>query len=136
MGGIMHLPYDTTVKLMLASLERNLLPDLLIRRGTRLLLASRLRSAYKPSSELQLSDLLQFVQCELFFLYLLLCISKFWSLCHFFFCVVGALSTSKNYKHHFCINYHTRPPSDTKKPTRIILFNLYHFPFVGKKKKN
>ncbi|MBA0622354.1 hypothetical protein Godav_007907 [Gossypium davidsonii] len=45
---------------MLTSLERNLLPDAIIRRLTRLLLASRLRSGYKPSTELQLSDLLQF----------------------------------------------------------------------------
>lgn len=58
---MMQAPYDATVKVMLASLERNLLPDLVIRRLTRLLLASRLRSCYKPSSELQLSDLLHFV---------------------------------------------------------------------------
>ncbi|XP_058781118.1 (S)-coclaurine N-methyltransferase-like [Vicia villosa] len=61
MEGMMQLPYNTTVKLMLGSLERNLLPDAVIRRLTRLLLATRLRSSYKPSSELQLSDLLQFV---------------------------------------------------------------------------
>ncbi|KAJ4844329.1 hypothetical protein Tsubulata_050485 [Turnera subulata] len=46
---------------MLASLQRDLLPDVVVRRLTRLLLASRLRSGYKPSSELQLLDLLQFV---------------------------------------------------------------------------
>ncbi|CAK9317338.1 unnamed protein product [Citrullus colocynthis] len=39
----------------LASLERNLLPDAVIRRLTRLSLASCLRSGYKPSSQLQLS---------------------------------------------------------------------------------
>ncbi|XP_045800109.1 (S)-coclaurine N-methyltransferase-like isoform X1 [Trifolium pratense] len=60
MEGMMQLPYNTTVKLMLGSLERNLLPDAVIRRLTRLLLATRLRSSYKSSSELQLSDLLQF----------------------------------------------------------------------------
>jgi (S)-coclaurine N-methyltransferase len=63
MEEIMQLPYNTTVKLMLGSLERNLLPDAVIRRLTRLLLATRLRSSYKSSSELQLSDLLQFVHC-------------------------------------------------------------------------
>nr|GMD45925.1 (S)-coclaurine N-methyltransferase [Ipomoea batatas] len=46
---------------MLATLERNLLPDAVIRRLTRLLLASRLRSSYKSSADLQLSDLLHFV---------------------------------------------------------------------------
>lgn len=57
----MQMPYDATVRLMLGSLERNLLPDTVIRRLTRLLLAGRLRSCYKPSNELQLSHLLQFV---------------------------------------------------------------------------
>ncbi|MBA0719414.1 hypothetical protein Golax_007101 [Gossypium laxum] len=60
MEGLMQVPYDVTVRFMLTSLERNLLPDAIIRRLTRLLLASRLRSGYKPSTELQLSDLLQF----------------------------------------------------------------------------
>ncbi|KAL3361066.1 hypothetical protein AABB24_014132, partial [Solanum stoloniferum] len=61
MDAIVQKPYDATVRLMMASLERNLLPDTVIRRLIRLLLAGRLRSGYKPSSELQLSDLLQFV---------------------------------------------------------------------------
>ncbi|KAH9805172.1 S-adenosyl-L-methionine-dependent methyltransferases superfamily protein [Citrus sinensis] len=56
----MHAAYDATVRLMLSSLERNLLPDAVIRRLSRLLLGGRLRSGYKPSAELQLSDLLQF----------------------------------------------------------------------------
>ncbi|TYJ32546.1 hypothetical protein E1A91_A05G042900v1 [Gossypium mustelinum] len=60
MEGLMQMPYDVTVRFMLTFLERNLLPDAIIRRLTRLLLASRLRSGYKPSTELQLSDLLQF----------------------------------------------------------------------------
>ncbi|KAK4372890.1 hypothetical protein RND71_008274 [Anisodus tanguticus] len=60
---IVKVPYDATVQLMLASLERNLLPDAVIRRLTRLLLAARLHSGYKLSAELQLSDLLQFVHC-------------------------------------------------------------------------
>ena len=62
----MQMPYNVTVSFMLASLERNLLPDAVIRRLTRLLLASRLRSGYKPSSDLQLSDLMQFVHCNEF----------------------------------------------------------------------
>ncbi|KAJ4709012.1 (S)-coclaurine N-methyltransferase-like [Melia azedarach] len=61
MERIMKAPYDATVRVILASLERNLLPDAVTRRLSRLLLAGRLRSGYKPSSELQLSDLLQFV---------------------------------------------------------------------------
>lgn len=64
MDGLLQLPYDVTVKMMLSSLERNLLPDLVVRRSTRLLLAGRLRSGYKPSSEDQLSDLLSFVHCN------------------------------------------------------------------------
>ncbi|XP_050216803.1 (S)-coclaurine N-methyltransferase-like [Mercurialis annua] len=58
---LLHVPYDATVRLMLALLERNVLPDAVIRKLTRLLLASRLRSGYKPSSDQQLSDLMQFV---------------------------------------------------------------------------
>ncbi|KAM7490593.1 hypothetical protein LguiA_033514 [Lonicera macranthoides] len=60
MNTIAQVPYDASVRLMLASLERNLLPDALIRRLTRLLLACRLRSGYKSSAQIQLSDLLQF----------------------------------------------------------------------------
>lgn len=59
-GSIVHAPYVATVRLMLASLEKNLLPDAVVRRLTRLLLASRLRSGYRPSAEIQLSDLLHF----------------------------------------------------------------------------
>ncbi|PQM37783.1 (S)-coclaurine N-methyltransferase isoform X2 [Prunus yedoensis var. nudiflora] len=65
MNRIMQAPYDATVRFALSSLERNLLPDAVVRKLTRLLLASRLRSGYKPTSELQLSDLLQFVHCKL-----------------------------------------------------------------------
>ncbi|KAL0330672.1 UNVERIFIED_CONTAM: (S)-coclaurine N-methyltransferase [Sesamum angustifolium] len=57
---IVQAPYDATVRFMLVSLERNLLPDAVVRRLTRLLLASRLRSGYRSSAELQMSDLLQF----------------------------------------------------------------------------
>lgn len=62
-NSIVHVPYGATVRLMLGSLERNLLPDAVVRRLTRLLLASRLRSGYKPSADVQLSDLLQFAHC-------------------------------------------------------------------------
>ncbi|KAL3838623.1 hypothetical protein ACJIZ3_023214 [Penstemon smallii] len=58
---IVQMPYGATVRLMLSSLERNLLPDVVVRRLTRLLLASRLRSGYRSSTDIQLSDLLQFV---------------------------------------------------------------------------
>ncbi|KAI3496385.1 hypothetical protein L1887_38746 [Cichorium endivia] len=61
MSNLVQVPYDATVKLMLASLERNLLPDAVIRRLTRLLLAGRLRSCSKPTSQEQLQDLMAFV---------------------------------------------------------------------------
>ncbi|CAK9317336.1 unnamed protein product [Citrullus colocynthis] len=61
MTEILQMPYDVAVRIALASLERNLLPDAVIRRFIRLLIANRLRSGYKPSSQLQLSDLLHFV---------------------------------------------------------------------------
>ncbi|XP_017420895.1 (S)-coclaurine N-methyltransferase isoform X1 [Vigna angularis] len=60
MEGMMQLAYDATVKLMLSALERNLLPDAVTRRLTRLLLATRLRSSSTTSSELQLFNLLHF----------------------------------------------------------------------------
>ncbi|KAI4379638.1 hypothetical protein MLD38_005911 [Melastoma candidum] len=60
MEKVIHVPYDVTVKAVLASLERNLLPDPVLRRLTRLLLAGRLRSCYRPSASDQLSDLLHF----------------------------------------------------------------------------
>ncbi|KAL9259331.1 (S)-coclaurine N-methyltransferase-like protein [Drosera capensis] len=60
MDSLIQVPYDATVKMMLASLERNLLPDAVIRRLTRLLLAGRLRSGYASSAELQLAGLVDF----------------------------------------------------------------------------
>ncbi|KAK6161999.1 hypothetical protein DH2020_001840 [Rehmannia glutinosa] len=58
---VIQVPYNATVRLMLGSLERNLLPDTVVRRLTRLLLAGRLRSGYRSSADIQLSDLLHFV---------------------------------------------------------------------------
>ncbi|KAK7352563.1 hypothetical protein VNO80_17987 [Phaseolus coccineus] len=60
MEGMMQLAYDATVKLMLSALERNLLPDAVTRRLTRILLATRLRSSSNTSSDLQLSHLQHF----------------------------------------------------------------------------
>ncbi|KAJ3691988.1 hypothetical protein LUZ60_012338 [Juncus effusus] len=54
--------YDTGVKTGLAALERNLLPDAVVRRLTRLLLAARLREGYLPSAHLQLESLLHFIR--------------------------------------------------------------------------
>lgn len=75
MNSIVQVPYDATVRLMLGLLERNLLPHAVVRRLTRLLLAGRLRSGYRSSAHIQLSDLLHFVQCTLLnyvtFVYLL-----------------------------------------------------------------
>ncbi|XP_042454417.1 (S)-coclaurine N-methyltransferase-like isoform X1 [Zingiber officinale] len=56
------MPYEAAVRAGLAALERNLLPDALVRRLTRLLLAGRLRLGYQPSAELQLAELLRFKQ--------------------------------------------------------------------------
>ncbi|CAH2066026.1 unnamed protein product [Thlaspi arvense] len=61
MEKIVEVAYAASVKTALTLLEKNLLPDVVIRRLTRLLLASRLRSGYKPTAELQLSDILRFV---------------------------------------------------------------------------
>lgn len=57
---MMEVPYTATVRMMLASLERNLLPDPVIRRLTRLLLFTRLRLGYAPSAHIQLAQLLHF----------------------------------------------------------------------------
>ncbi|KAJ4769826.1 (S)-coclaurine N-methyltransferase [Rhynchospora pubera] len=62
MEWIVCLSYDAAVRAGLAGLERNLLPDAVVRRLTKALLASRLRLGYLPSADLQLSALLQFVQ--------------------------------------------------------------------------
>ncbi|KAK9081550.1 hypothetical protein Syun_030874 [Stephania yunnanensis] len=62
METLLQVPYNVTVKMLLGFLERALLPDMVVRRLTRLLLAARLRQGYKPSSQLQLSDLLHFAQ--------------------------------------------------------------------------
>ncbi|MQL94434.1 hypothetical protein Taro_027085 [Colocasia esculenta] len=62
MDAVIRVPYDAAVRVALASLERNLLPDPVVRRLTRLLLASRLRWGYQPSSELQLSHLVDFAR--------------------------------------------------------------------------
>ncbi|KAL0891441.1 hypothetical protein Bca101_015424 [Brassica carinata] len=61
MEKIVEVAYGASVKVVLTLLEKNLLPDVVIRLLTRLLLAGRLRSGYKPTAELQLSDLLRFV---------------------------------------------------------------------------
>ncbi|KAL2245720.1 (S)-coclaurine N-methyltransferase-like [Sesamum indicum] len=53
--------YDVLARLMLALLDCNLLPDAVVRCITRLLLASRLRSAYRPLADIRLSNLLHFV---------------------------------------------------------------------------
>ncbi|XP_074559154.1 (S)-coclaurine N-methyltransferase-like [Curcuma longa] len=58
--------YEAAVRAALAALERNLLPDALVRRLTRLLLARRLRLrlrlGYQPTAELQLEELVRFKQ--------------------------------------------------------------------------
>ncbi|KAJ6790866.1 Uncharacterized protein M6B38_248000 [Iris pallida] len=62
MESLVKMPYDATVRVVLASLERNILPDALVRRLICSLLASRLRLGYLPSAHLQLSELLRFKQ--------------------------------------------------------------------------
>lgn len=56
--------YEAAARSALAALERNLIPDAVTRRLTRLLLAQRLRQGYLPSAPLQLQQLLQFVHCK------------------------------------------------------------------------
>uniref|UniRef100_A0A6V7QRA1 (S)-coclaurine N-methyltransferase n=1 Tax=Ananas comosus var. bracteatus TaxID=296719 RepID=A0A6V7QRA1_ANACO len=46
--GLLRPPYEAAVRLSLAALERRLLPDAVVRRLTRLLLAARLRLGYLP----------------------------------------------------------------------------------------
>uniref|UniRef100_A0A804UJ73 S-adenosyl-L-methionine-dependent methyltransferase superfamily protein n=1 Tax=Zea mays TaxID=4577 RepID=A0A804UJ73_MAIZE len=53
--------YEAATRSALVALERNLIPDAVTRRLTRLLLAQRLRQGYLPSAPLQLQQLLQFV---------------------------------------------------------------------------
>lgn len=60
MEALIGMPYEAAMRVALASLERNLLPDAVVRRLTRLLLASRLRLGYLPSADLQLASLLDF----------------------------------------------------------------------------
>ncbi|KAJ8470932.1 hypothetical protein OPV22_025275 [Ensete ventricosum] len=62
MEAIIRVPYVAAVRAALAALERNLLPDAVVRRLTRLLLAGRLRLCYLPSADLQLAQLLRFKQ--------------------------------------------------------------------------
>lgn len=62
MERLVAVPYNAAVRVALTSLEKNLLPDLVIRRLTRLLLAARLRLGYLPSADLQLADLIRFKQ--------------------------------------------------------------------------
>ncbi|GFY95535.1 S-adenosyl-L-methionine-dependent methyltransferases superfamily protein [Actinidia rufa] len=82
MDALVQVPYDATVRLMVSSLERNLLPDAVIRRLTRLLLSSRLRSGYKPSSDLQLSDLLHFAHSVLLVVVVVLAVAiEMWLSC-------------------------------------------------------
>ncbi|KAL0399818.1 UNVERIFIED_CONTAM: hypothetical protein Sradi_2325100 [Sesamum radiatum] len=61
MDSIVQVLYDAAARLMLALLDRNLLPDAVVRCITQLLLASRLRSAYRSLADIRLSDLLHFV---------------------------------------------------------------------------
>ncbi|XP_071729728.1 (S)-coclaurine N-methyltransferase-like [Rutidosis leptorrhynchoides] len=61
MNKLMQVPYNATVKLIMALLERNLLPDFVIRKLTCYLLSSRLRSRFKSTSQQQLQDLMDFV---------------------------------------------------------------------------
>ncbi|XP_057821961.1 (S)-coclaurine N-methyltransferase isoform X1 [Cryptomeria japonica] len=59
--GIMQHPYDVLVKGVMRVLEANLLPDFLLRRITRTLLARSLHLGYKPNTQLQLQDLMAFI---------------------------------------------------------------------------
>ncbi|URE18482.1 rRNA small subunit methyltransferase G [Musa troglodytarum] len=62
MEAIIRVAYEAAVRAALAALERNILPDAVVRSLTRLLLAGRLRLCYLPSADLQLAQLLRFKQ--------------------------------------------------------------------------
>ena len=72
------MAYDSVVRLGFRAHEANLLPDFLIRRGARALLAMRLKSSYRSSAEDQLMDLMTFAKCEfvayMHTMYILVCI--------------------------------------------------------------
>ncbi|XP_074577572.1 (S)-coclaurine N-methyltransferase-like [Curcuma longa] len=67
MEAIVRMLYEAAVRAALVALERNLLPDALVRRLTRLLLARRLRLrlGYQPTAELQLEELVRFSRVRL-----------------------------------------------------------------------
>lgn len=58
---ILEVPCEATVRVLIASLERNLLPDVVIRTLIRLFIETRLRHTSKLS--VQISHLLQCVRC-------------------------------------------------------------------------
>eukprot|EP00252_Welwitschia_mirabilis_P027044 TRINITY_DN9122_c0_g1_i1.p1 TRINITY_DN9122_c0_g1~~TRINITY_DN9122_c0_g1_i1.p1 ORF type:complete len:363 (+),score=54.92 TRINITY_DN9122_c0_g1_i1:167-1255(+) len=59
---VMNASYGLAAKAVLRLLEGNVIPDFLIRRLTRLLLAARLKECLQPTADLQLSQLMTFVQ--------------------------------------------------------------------------
>nr|ABK26912.1 unknown [Picea sitchensis] len=60
-GGIMNTAYNVSVRVFLRWLEANLVPDYIIRKLTRTLLAKRLRLGYNLSACLQLADFMAFI---------------------------------------------------------------------------
>ncbi|XP_010526045.1 PREDICTED: (S)-coclaurine N-methyltransferase-like [Tarenaya hassleriana] len=60
MESVVGFVYGTAAKKITALLERNLIPETVLRRLVRLLVSVRLRSGLKPTAELQLSELLRF----------------------------------------------------------------------------
>ncbi|KAG6548454.1 hypothetical protein Mapa_009941 [Marchantia paleacea] len=62
MASVLALPTEFAAKLGLRTLHSNVIPDFLVRMGTRTLLASRLKEIYKSSGEEQQLDLMRFVQ--------------------------------------------------------------------------
>jgi hypothetical protein len=54
---------DAGLRMSLSALQRNVIPDALLRWGVRKLLEGRLREITRPTLEAQMQELLAFVQC-------------------------------------------------------------------------
>jgi hypothetical protein len=90
MDFLMSSSYDAVLRLGIQALEANVLPDFVLRRATRALLKSRLKTLYKSTGEEQLQALMSFVQCAFSFL---LCLSQYF--CFSSYNVIGWLVAAR-----------------------------------------
>lgn len=54
---------DAALKMSMSALQRNVIPDVVLRWGVRRLLEGRLGEITRPTVEAQMQELLAFVQC-------------------------------------------------------------------------